>query len=200
MGSFFRKTGLSLILIALIGGALFVVSGGDPVYFLKEKLSFGQWSKYDSLITEISREAGVDFYLIKAVIWQESRFGGNKLGTSGERGLMQVTEAAAEDWATANNVSNFSAEKLLDPETNIRIGTWYLKRALDHYKNKDRPLSFALSEYNAGRTRVRRWIGKTEVGDSPVSAEEMKQRSFDSTRDYVENIERRYEYYQRNGD
>lgn len=195
MGSFFKKTGWSLIVIAAICGALYVVSHGDPVYFVKEKLSGGDYSRFDPIIAKVAAKSEVDFDLLKAVIWQESRFGSSKIGTAGERGLMQVTEAAAADWAKANNVANFEPEKLFDPETNISVGAWYLKRALDHYQKKDRPLSFALTEYNAGRTRVKRWIGKPEAGESPMSAEEMKQKSFDSTRDYVESIEHRYDYY-----
>lgn len=199
MGSFFKKFAASCIVIAGLVGGLFVISHGDPLYFVKEKLSLGAYSQYDPIIAKVARENGVEFDLIKAVIWQESRFGAHKIGTSGERGLMQVTEAAAADWAKANNVANFEPEKLFDPETNISVGAWYLKRALDHYRKKDRPLSFALTEYNAGRSRVKRWIGKPEAGESPMSAEEMKQKSFDSTRDYVESIEHRYEYYKKAG-
>ena len=197
MGSFFKKTGWSLIVIAVICGVLYVVSHGDPVYFAKEKLSGGDYSRFDLIIVKVATKSEVDFDLLKAVIWQESRFGSSKIGTAGERGLMQVTEAAAADWAKANNVANFEPEKLFDPETNVSVGAWYLKRALDHYQKKDRPLSFALTEYNAGRTRVKRWIGKPEAGESPMSAQEMKQKSFDSTRDYVESIEHRYDYYKR---
>lgn len=195
MGSFFKKISLALLAMGLLAGVLHVVSHGDPVYYVKEKLSFGAWSRYDPIIARIAQKTGVEFFLIKAVIWQESRFGADKMGSAGERGLMQVTEAAAADWAKANNVEKFSPEKLLDPATNIAVGTWYLKRALDHYRQKDHPLSFALMEYNAGRTRVKRWIGQPEAGESPMSAQEMKQKSFESTRDYVESIEQRYEYY-----
>ena len=197
MARVLKKIGMTLLVLAVLGGGLYVISHGDPVYFVKEKLSGGGYSQYDAVISRVSVKSGVEFDLLKAVIWQESRFGADKIGTSGERGLMQVTEAAAADWDKANNVVNFAPDKLFDPETNITVGAWYLKRALDHYRKKDRPLSFALTEYNAGRTRVKRWIGKPTAGESPMSAEEMKQKSFDSTRDYVESIERRYDYYKR---
>ena len=197
MGSFFKKLSVALLFVVVLAGGLFVVSHEDPVYFVKEKLSFGGYSRYDAVIAKVAKENEVDFYLVKAVIWRESRFGANKIGSAGERGLMQVTEPAAADWVEANNMEGWTPEKLLDPATNIIVGTWYLKRALDHYREKDRPLSFALSEYNAGRTRVRRWIGKPGAGQAPIGAEEMKERSFDSTRDYVESIEQRYEYYKK---
>ena len=197
MGSFFKTFSLALLILGALAGGLFVVSHGDPVYFVQEKLNAGAWSQHDPIIEKVAKANGVDFYLIKAVIWQESRFGADKIGGAGERGLMQVTEPAAADWAKANDVVDFQPEKLLDPETNISVGTWYLKRALDHYRGKDQPLSFALTEYNAGRTRVKRWIGKPDAGEPPMSAEKMKEKSFNSTRGYVESIERRYEYYKK---
>ncbi len=203
MGSFFKKIAflmLLMLLMAALGWAAFALSHGDPVYFLQEKMSFGAWSRYDDLIGKAAEQSGVDPLLIKAIVWQESRFGADKIGGAGERGLMQITEGAAADWAKANNAPDLSPERLFDPETNLTVGVWYLKRALDHYQKKDHPLAFALTEYNAGRARVKRWIGLPEVGATPMGAQEMKEKSFDSTRDYVESIEHRYEYYKKEAD
>ena len=45
--------------------------------------------------------------LVKAVVWRESRFDPKKRGSHGERGLMQVTERAANEWARENKVAGF---------------------------------------------------------------------------------------------
>lgn len=95
--------------------------------------------------------------LVKAVIWRETRFQPQMQGNHGERGLMQITEVAAADWVKAEKVETFVPTDLFDPKTNIEIGTWYLGRAMKHWAHKDDPIPFALSEYNAGRTRVKRW-------------------------------------------
>lgn len=188
---------LTLLASALVAGILHAVSRGDTRYFLQEQLSLGAWSQYDPIIAKTAKELEIDFHLVKAVIWQESRFGADKVGGAGERGLMQVTEAAAIDWTRANGVENFQPETLFDPEVNIRVGSWYLKRALNYYQDKDDPLPFALSEYNAGRGRVRRWTQTPEADSTPVSADEMREKSFTSTRAYVRSIEKRYAYYKK---
>jgi len=194
---FLKKMIVALLAAVLLAWGLHTVSQGDTRYFLQEQLSFGAWSQYDSIITAAAKENGIDFHLVKAVIWQESRFGADKIGGVGERGLIQVTEPAAIDWARANAVENFQPETLFDPTTNIRVGSWYLKRALDYYRDKDRPLPFALSEYNAGRGRVKRWTQTPDAESPPVSAEEMREKSFKSTRAYVRAIENRYAYYKK---
>jgi soluble lytic murein transglycosylase len=69
--------------------------------------------------------------LVKAVVWRESRFDPRKYGSAGERGLMQVSEKAADEWARENKIDTFRAEQLFDPKTNLEAGTWYLCRAFE---------------------------------------------------------------------
>ena len=86
------------------------------------------------------------------------------MGRNGERGLMQVTEAAASDWARQNKRPGFVATDLFNPEINVEAGTWYLRKALQRYAGKDDPVTFALAEYNAGKSRVDKWMGNTAQG------------------------------------
>jgi soluble lytic murein transglycosylase len=88
--------------------------------------------------------------LVKAVVWRESRFDPHKVGTAGERGLMQVSERAANEWARENKIDPFRVEDLFEGKTNLRAGTWYLRRAMQHWEHQPDPLPFALAEYNAG--------------------------------------------------
>lgn len=188
-----------LVLIAVllaVAAAAFVLTEKDPAYRLAEVFSFGRHDSYNDAIASAARRHAVDPLLVKAVIWQESRFHPDKLGGHGERGLMQVTEPAAQDWVKAEGIETFVPEDLLDPKTNIEVGTWYLGRALRHWSGQDDPLPFALGEYNAGRSRVRRWSRGEQI-----SAEELK-RAMDiaSTRAYVAAVRGRYEYYRQRGD
>lgn len=198
MGSFFTKLVITLILSAVAAAAYVYFQAGDPIYALRESLNGGAWSRYDAAIKKAAADNQIDPRLIKAVVWRESRFGAHKNGAHGERGLMQITEIAAKDYAIAKGIKNFNPNDLYKPEVNLEVGSWYLKRALDHYKDRESPLPFALSEYNAGRSRVTKWIGDPQK-EVPTSAEEMKQKSYDSTRAYVEAIEQRYEFYKRRG-
>lgn len=187
--------GIVAVLLA-VAAALFVLNEKDPAYRLAEVFSFGRHDSYNDAIASAAKRHAVDPLLVKAVIWQESRFHPEKLGGHGERGLMQVTEPAAQDWVKAEGIETFVPEDLLDPKTNIEVGTWYLGRALRHWSGQEDPLPFALGEYNAGRSRVRRWSRGEQI-----SAEELK-RAMDiaSTRAYVAAVRGRYEYYRQRGD
>jgi len=186
---------LAAMLLALALGA-FTILDGDPAYRLAEWTSFGRHHAYDSAIASAARRHGVDPLLVKAVIWQESRYQPEKLGGHGERGLMQVTEPAAQDWVMAESIETFVPGDLLDPKTNIEVGTWYLGRALKHWSGQQNPLPFALGEYNAGRSRVQRWSRGEQM-----SAEELrKAMDIASTRAYIAAVRARYEYYLRRGE
>ncbi len=183
----------AVLVILLLAAAAAFFSLDDPGYRAGEFLGFGRYDKYDDIITSAAARNGVDPLLIKAVIWQESRFHAGKQGSRGERGLMQVTEPAAKDWATARNVETFVPEDLLDPGTNIEVGTWYLARALRHWASQKDPLPFALGEYNAGRRHVKRW-----TGDAQMTADELREAmDFPGTKAYVAAVQKRFDYYKR---
>lgn len=194
-----KKIVLILGIAALVlaaGAAVLVLSDRDPAYRLSDWASLGRHRSYDDTIATVAARHGVDPLLVKAVIWQESRFHSNKLGSHGERGLMQVTEPAAADWVKATGVETFVPEDLLDPKTNIEVGTWYLGRALRHWSGQEDPLPFALGEYNAGRSRVQRWSGG-ELMTAEALDEAM---DIPSTRAYIAAVRARYNYYKDRGD
>lgn len=190
-----RLLGLAALLMAAAAAAL-VLLEKDPAYRLSEWLSFGRHDAYRDEIAAASARHGVDPLLVKAVIWQESRFHPDKLGSRGERGLMQVTEPAAADWVAAIGVETFVPADLLDPKTNIEVGTWYLGRALRHWSGQEDPLPFALGEYNAGRSRVKRWSG-----GGLISADELDAAmDIPGTRAYISAVRARHDYYRQRGD
>lgn len=183
------------VLIAL-GIGIFALTENDPAYRVAEILSFGRHDSYDDIIASVAARHSVDPLLVKAVIWQESRFRADKLGSHGERGLMQVTEPAAQDWVAAEGIETFVPTDLLDPKTNVEVGTWYLGNALAHWSGQSDPLPFALGEYNAGRSRVKRWSG----GNLMTAKELEAAMDIPSTRAYVGAVRKRYEYYKNRGD
>jgi soluble lytic murein transglycosylase len=187
---------LVVVLLLAVNVALAVVlwRSGDPGYRLQELLAFGRYREHDELITRIATKQGVDPMLVKAVVWRESRFSPGKIGAAGERGLMQVGEAAAKEWAAAHKVEVFVYADLFDAKTNLEAGTWYLARALDYWKDRDDPLPFALAEYNAGRSRVEKW-----AVDGANAAEMLDQAARGSARHYVDDVISRYQNYRRLG-
>src|SRR4051812_29415073 len=186
-------------LLALAAGFVVIaMKSGDPAYVLFEWASPARFQQHDKLIRAVATEHELDPMLVKAVVWRESRFDPQKFGTAGERGLMQVTEKAANEWAKETKVDNFRAEELFDPKKNLEAGTWYLQRALKHWEEKADPLPFALAEYNAGASRAQRWAGGNN--DAGMSGEEfLRNIDFPGTRKYVESIIERYRFYKKRG-
>ena len=116
-------------------------------------------SPYDSLIKVYSDSVGLDWRLVAAVIYHESGFDNDVRSRRGATGLMQMMPSTAE-WLGAGDIS--------DPIEGVRIGTIYLKRIHNAYRNHtDDPverMKFALAAYNAGVGRIQDCI------NSPQSA------------------------------
>jgi len=113
---------LCLLLALGAGFGYLAVQSGDPIYTFYEWMSPARFKQYDGLIRLVALEHRLDPMLVKAVVWRESRFDPNKNGSAGERGLMQVSEKAAREWARENKIDNFHVEKLFDPKTNLEQG------------------------------------------------------------------------------
>lgn len=144
--------------------------------------------RYDTVILQMGRKHGVDPSLISAVIWKESRFDPAAVGTKEEIGLMQITEAAAAEWALAERLPMPPRADLFDPRMNVDVGAWYLARAILRWTPKvDDPLPFALAEYNAGRGAAERW-----AVTAPAAREFAERIPYPSTRRYVRDILTRY--------
>jgi len=198
MLKFLLRLCLVLLLAASVAAGWELFRHRDPTYQLEEMLFNRRFHKYDTLIREISQQRGMDPMLVKAVIWRESAFDETMRGKNGERGLMQVTEIAAKDWARVEH-QQFQPDDLFDPRKNIEVGTWYLHNALDRYKGRDEPIPFALAAYNAGKSRVDRWIASSNHGEQATGTDLRTNIDFPSTRKYVESIESRYAFYKRRG-
>lgn len=193
--SLLRRIFLGGILAAVAVG-LFWALADDPDYRLKEWLAFGRYHHFDAEIEQASQRYGVPPDLIRAVIWRESRFHPRQVGEHGERGLMQITEPAASDWAKAEKIETFVPTDLFDPKVNIEAGTWYLKQALQYWADRDDPVPFALAEYNAGRSRVNRWVKGSRSAHPATASDLKKEMDFPATRRYLDTIIARYEFYQ----
>ena len=201
-GLFLLKVVLVLVLSCAMAVTYLVIRSRDPVYVLRELKDWTDYRRFDSLIVKVAREYDLDPRLIKAVVWRESRFQADMTGRNGERGLMQVSEIAARDWAAAKGVRDLHPEEMLTPEVNLEIGTWYLSKAVQRWNSEDNAVPFALAEYNAGKSRVDRWVRTAlqKGKGQPVTAETFQDSiDFPSTARYVRAILARYDFYKRRG-
>ena len=146
----------------------------------------------DSVIRAAAARYGVDPSLVKAVVWQESRFNPSIRGQAHEIGLMQLQDAAAHEWAEAEHIRGFEHEHCFNPLTNAMAGTWYLKKLLRRYDKTDNPVPYALADYNAGRGNVLKW----NSGEAATnSAAFIQQIGFPGTKAYVKSVMARYQHY-----
>jgi soluble lytic murein transglycosylase len=201
-GLFFLKIALLAVLSCAAAVAYLVIRSRDPVYVLRELKDWTDYRRFDSLIVKVAREYGLDPRLIKAVVWRESRFQADMIGRDGERGLMQVSEIAARDWAAAKGVREIRPEQILSPDMNLEIGTWYLSKAVQRWNAEDNAVPFALAEYNAGKSRVDRWVRTAlrKKNGQQLTAETFQDSiDFPSTARYVRTILARYDFYKRRG-
>ena len=195
MARFSLKLILCLLLAAVAGFAYLAMRSGDVFYSFYEWVSPARFQQYDRLISAVAAEHQLDPMLVKAVVWRESRFDREKVGSAGERGLMQVSPKAANEWAHEHKIGDFKLDQLFDPKTNLEAGAWYLHRAVEHWQTESEPLPFALAEYNAGASRAQRWVG----ADGITASEFLGNIDFPVTRNYVKSILDRYAFYKRRG-
>jgi peptidoglycan lytic transglycosylase len=198
MVRFLFKLILCLLLALAAGFGWRAIRSGDPLYTFYEWVSPARFQKFDSLIESVAAEHELDPMLVKAVVWRESRLDPQKIGSAGERGLMQVSEKAALEWAGENKIDNFQPEDLFDPKSNLEAGSWYLHRAIEHWKIEPDAVPFALAEYNAGASRAQRWAGGNASAAMPTR-DFLRNIDFPATRKYVESIIERYRFYKQRG-
>jgi soluble lytic murein transglycosylase len=165
-----RRVVVGSLLVALVGcaAALYVIVV-EPPWF--ERIRYPL--RYSEYVRVHAREHGIDPALLAAVIYQESKFDAGAESRSGAIGLMQLTPATARGIAIRTGGSRFRTTDLLDPEINIRYGTWYLANLFRKYRNE----RLVLAAYNAGQGNVDRWRA------------EGKSIAFAETRAYVDRVE-----------
>ena len=139
--------------------------------------------RHDDIIRQQAAEKDLDPALVAAVIYAESKFRTSERSSAGARGLMQVTPRTAKAIARQSGGTAFVVGDLVDPDINIRYGTFHLRDLLDAYAGN---LIAALAAYNAGSGNVDEW------GGSALAPEDIR---FSETRAYVEEVlEKRGEY------
>jgi soluble lytic murein transglycosylase len=151
-----------------------------------------QENRHNTVIFQAARRYGVDPSLAKAVVWCESRFDTHARGRAGELGLMQIRPPAASEWAGAQGLERFHFDHLTDPATNAAVGCWYLSRLLSRYRHTSNPITFALADYNAGRTHVLRWAKGPAATNSELFLEQI---DFPGTQRYIQAVVRRSKRY-----
>ncbi|MBH2019969.1 MAG: lytic transglycosylase domain-containing protein [Burkholderiales bacterium] len=139
---------------------------------------------FQGAVVRHSQAISLDPAYVYGLIRQESRFIMDARSGVGASGLMQVMPATARWTAKKIGLNSFTPDQLNDRDTNITIGTAYLKLALDDLGGS---MPMAAAAYNAGPGRPRTWRGQigSPVLDAAIWAENVP---FAETRDYVKKV------------
>lgn len=144
---------------------------------------------YWDIIKTESAKNNLDPYLVASLIRQESEFNPSAISYANAYGLMQLLPSSGKMLAREEGMSHFQTYQLLDPATNIRLGTRYLRHTLDKFGGVT---EYALAAYNAGDSRVVDWQA---AGPYHGMDEFVESIPFTQTREYVEAILRNMETY-----
>lgn len=176
-----RIKGLILILVLLVLTVFLLDNAAKAVYPVKFK----------DYVIKYSDKYKLDPFLVFAVIKAESGFRPDAVSLSDAKGLMQLTEGTGK-WAAGKiGLRNYKAEKLLDPETNIMLGCWYLNALLKEF-GQDREK--ALAAYNAGSGNVKQWL---QEGRLSKEGTELSGIPFKETENYIKRVKKYYKIYTR---
>lgn len=123
-----------------------------PGQITREQLSLVYPTYYNNFVSKYCSEYKVAEPVMYALIRSESFFDAEVTSSAGAIGLTQLMEFTGSDIARRFKMSDYS---LTDPETNIRFGTFYLSSLISRCDDSQ---LLGFFSYNAGITRVRRWL------------------------------------------
>jgi peptidoglycan lytic transglycosylase len=146
---------------------------------------------YWDALRHYSDENGLDPYLVASLIRQESEFNPGAISHANAYGLMQLLPRTGKGEAKKQGLQHYSTDSLLDPTTNIELGTRYFRQMVDHFGGQ---IEYALAAYNAGEERVEDWRSSGTYRDIDEFVESIP---FTETREYVQAIVRNAEVYKR---
>jgi soluble lytic murein transglycosylase len=143
---------------------------------------------YRSELQEHIREHGLDEAWVYGLMRQESRFATGAKSETGASGLMQIMPSTARWVAKKLGLKSYRNALIHQLDTNLRIGTYYMKSVLSQSENN--PV-LASAAYNAGPIRALQWRGDKPL-EGAIYAETIP---YEETRDYVEKVMSNTVYY-----
>jgi soluble lytic murein transglycosylase len=137
---------------------------------------------HSEAVTREAESRKLDPAWVYAVARQESAMSPDARSPAGALGLMQLMPSTGKAVAKTLNYPIGDTAQLLEPDTNIHLGTYYLRQVLDRFDNN---AVLATAAYNAGPHRVSTWFPEQGKIDADIWVESMP---FHETRQYVRRV------------
>jgi soluble lytic murein transglycosylase len=151
---------------------------------------------FDALfpVVEIGATGSVERALALALTRQESEFNAAAVSSSGALGLMQLLPATAREVAGKLSLPFVQDKLTSDPAYNVTLGSQYLAQMLKRFGGS---YEIALAAYNAGPTRVARWLDSTgdPRGGKVDMVDWIEMIPLRETRNYVQRIMENLQVY-----
>ena len=130
---------------------------------------------------------GLEASLIHAIIRQESEFNQRAVSNAGAMGLMQILPTTAARLAKKYSLPYVRANLTRKREYNLNLGQFYIRELLEQFSHS---YILTLAAYNAGPTRVRRWIKSNgDPRDAAIDPIDWIEKiPFRETRNYVQRV------------
>ena len=135
-----------------------------------------------SMFTAAAAKAGIPEAWAYGIARSESIFMRDVRSSAGAIGLMQLMPATGRSTAAELSLPYRGVDTLVDPASNIRLGTWYLGKMHDRFGQH---AALATAAYNAGPHRVSQWLPEQRPIDARIWVETIP---FNETRDYVRRV------------
>ena len=136
---------------------------------------------HDATIRREAARNNLDPAWVAGEIRAESVFDPKARSSANARGLMQLLPGTGAEIARGLGLPWNGADSLYDPDTNIVLGSAYLRQLLDKY---GKPYQ-TIAAYNAGPAPVARWSSQRPAMDPDFWIETI---SYKETRDYVARV------------
>ncbi len=143
---------------------------------------------YGDTVRPAAQNQSLDDAWVYGLMRQESRFITNAKSTVGASGLMQLMPATAKWVARKIGLRDFHQGRVNDTETNVLLGTSYMRLVME---NLDNHPVLASAAYNAGPGRAKKWRADQPL-EGAIYAETIP---FSETRDYVKKVMSNAVYY-----
>ena len=137
---------------------------------------------------DVLKQQELDEAWVYGLIRQESRFVSDARSSAGAMGLMQLMPGTAKWVAKKLGMQKYHKTLVTEVNTNLMLGTYYLKHVLTLFDNQSLMASAA---YNAGPGRARQWRDEKPL-EGAIYAETIP---FNETRDYVKKVMSNSMYY-----
>ncbi|MFH1905440.1 MAG: lytic transglycosylase domain-containing protein [bacterium] len=125
------------------------------------------------IVYKSAQKYSMDPDLIMAVIEIESKFDAKAVSKAGAIGLMQIMPKTAKSLSRELNIKKYNKNSLYNPEINIKIGTYYLKKLLQEFNND---IDLSLGAYNGGIGNIKKW------------QKQKKEIPFEETRTFIKKV------------